>query len=39
MLSMFFSNVTINQNIINIRDAENVKIFIKNFIYIMLKRE
>ena len=34
---MFFLNIIINQNIINIRDAEDVKILMKNFIYIMLK--
>ena len=36
---MFFLNVIINQNVINIRDAKDVEIFIKSFIYIMLKRE
>ena len=36
---MFFSNVAINQNVINIRDAKDVKILMKSFIYIMLKQE
>ena len=36
---MFFSSIIINQNVINIRDVKNVKIFMKSFIYIILKRE
>ena len=39
MLNMFFSNIIINQNVINIRDAKDVEILVKNFINIMLKRE
>ena len=34
---MFLLSVIINQNVINIRDAEDVKILMKNFIYVMLK--
>ena len=38
MLSMFLSSVAIDQDVINIRDAEDVKVLVKSFINVMLKR-